>query len=253
MKLHFRVTSVAIFALIVVIVGCKSVGSTNSKTSVKTDTAHSSTSAGGGTTATNDASAPLPDVPGKYNVVGTNPNGSTYKGTLEVVQHGDVYEFRWSAGVTYNGVGIKNGDVVAVSFTGGGNGKGCGVVDYLITSDGTLDGRWGYWGTNESGTEKATRTAGSGLLSTYAATGSNPDGRQYKANLVVARFGKLYGFAWSNHTEGIGIERGDHVSVGIGGARCGFVSYEIKSDGSLDGVWGGYGTDKTGTEKATKQ
>jgi hypothetical protein len=43
------------------------------------------------------------------------------------------------------------------------------------------------------------------------------------------------------------------VAVGIGGARCGFVAYEIKSDGTLDGIWGGYGSDKTGTEKAAKQ
>ena len=43
------------------------------------------------------------------------------------------------------------------------------------------------------------------------------------------------------------------IAVGIGGARCGFVSYEVKSDGTLDGVWGGYGSEKTGTEKATKQ
>ena len=43
------------------------------------------------------------------------------------------------------------------------------------------------------------------------------------------------------------------LSVGIGGSRCAFVAYEIKPDGTLDGVWGGYGSDKTGTEKATKK
>ena len=31
------------------------------------------------------------------------------------------------------------------------------------------------------------------------------------------------------------------------------VTYEIKADGSLDGVWGGYGSERSGTEKATKQ
>jgi hypothetical protein len=29
--------------------------------------------------------------------------------------------------------------------------------------------------------------------------------------------------------------------------------YQAQSDGSLDGIWGGGGSDKTGTEKATKQ
>jgi hypothetical protein len=31
------------------------------------------------------------------------------------------------------------------------------------------------------------------------------------------------------------------------------VAYEIKPDGMLDGVWGGYGSEKTGTEKATRK
>ena len=40
--------------------------------------------------------------------------------------------------------------------------------------------------------------------------------------------------------------------MGIGGSRCGFVMYQVQSDGGLDGIWGG-GSDKTGTEKATRQ
>ena len=63
----------------------------------------------------------------------------------------------------------------------------------------------------------------------------------------------LYRFVWSNNTDGVGIKQGNNVAVGIGGARCGFVSYEVKSDGTLDGVWGGYGSQKVGFEKATKQ
>lgn len=287
MKINIRLTAILSVALIAAFAGCKAstnkatantdagtdTSSGNSSSTSASDTAagdHATTNATNATTSSastsstsstansssvansHPTSAPIANVPGRYNIIGTNPNGSIYKGALEVVEHGDVYEFRWNAGRQYNGVGIRNGDVIAVSFADGAQGKGCGVVDYVIMDDGTLDGRWGYWGTNESGTERAVRTAGSGLLSTYAATGTNPNGTQYRANLVVAQFGKLYGFAWSNHTEGIGIERGDHISVGIGGKRCGFVSYRVKPDGTLDGVWGGYGTDQTGTEKATK-
>ena len=118
---------------------------------------------------------------------------------------------------------------------------------------GALDGKWGYWGVNEAGAEKATRTGGSSLTGDYDATGKNPDGKEYKAKLTVEPAGNLYRFVWSNNTDGMGIKQGSNVAVGIGGARCGFVAYEIKSDGTLDGIWGGYGTDKTGTEKATKQ
>ena len=69
---------------------------------------------------------------------------------------------------------------------------------------------------------------------------------------TVEPAGNLYRFVWSNNTDGVGIKQGDNIAVGIGGTRCGFVSYEIKADG-LDGIWGGYGSDRTGTEKATKQ
>ena len=76
---------------------------------------------------------------------------------------GDVYQFRWNAGSQYDGVGVQNGNIVAAAYTTGTDGKGCGVVDYDIRGDGALDGKWGYWGTNEAGTESATRTSGSGL------------------------------------------------------------------------------------------
>jgi hypothetical protein len=163
---------------------------------------------------------------------------------------GDVYQFRWDAGSQYDGVGIQNGNIIAVSYTTGANGKGCGVVDYDIQGDGTLDGKWGYWGTNEMGTETATRTGGSSLVGEYDATGKNPDGKQYKAKLTVEPAGNLYHFVWSNNSDGVGIKRGNNVAVGIGGTRCGFVTYQVQSDGSLDGLWGGMGIDKTGTEKA---
>jgi hypothetical protein len=184
--------------------------------------------------------------------VGSNPDGGQYKGALEVISHGSVYQFRWNAGTQYDGVGVANGNVVAVAFASGTNGKGCGVVDYEIASDGALDGKWGYWGMNDAGTEKAAPVGGSGLAGDYDATGRNPDGKQYKAKLTVEPAGNLYRFVWSNNTDGVGVKQGTNIAVGIGGARCGFVAYEIKPD-ALEGIWGGYGTDKTGTEKATRQ
>jgi hypothetical protein len=202
---------------------------------------------------TTPPSMPTTNIAGKYNVTGTNPDGAAYKGTLDVIAHGDVYQFRWNAGSQYDGVGIINGDVAAVSFTSGENGEGCGVVDYVIQSDGTLDGKWGYWGVNESGTERATRTSGSGLEGQYDASGKNPTGKDYRTKISVESNGELYRFIWTNNTEGVGIRQGSNIAVGIGGNRCGFVAYQIKPDGTLDGIWGGSGSDRTGTEKAVKQ
>ena len=245
-------TTLGLALLFACLIGCKSGGTSTSSTTNKTNSPTNTSSST--TTAPSNTSAPAtpPDIAGKYNVAGSNPGGGNYKGTLEVIHQGDVYQFRWNAGTQYDGVGVANGNVVAVSFANGSNGKGCGVVDYEITGDGALDGKWGYWGVNEAGTEKATRTSGSGLAGDYDATGKNPDGKEYKAKLTVEPAGNLYRFVWSNNTDGVGIKQGNNVAVGIGGKRCGFVAYEISSDG-LDGIWGGYGSDQTGTEKATKQ
>jgi hypothetical protein len=246
MKLQSRHHALILMALLIAsVMACKSSGTSTSSTTNSTDAPKNTGST------TNAPIAPA-DIAGKYNIVGTNPDGGSYKGTLEIIPHGDVYQFRWDAGTQYDGVGVANGNVVAVAFANGANGKGCGVVDYEIAGDGTLDGRWGYWGVDAAGSEKATRSGGSGLEGEYDATGKNPDGKEYKTKLTVEPAGKLYRFVWSNNTDGVGIKRGTNVAVGIGGKRCGFVAYQIKPDG-LDGIWGGYGTDQTGTEKATKQ
>jgi hypothetical protein len=248
-----KLAVIAFVLLVATVIGCKMSSSTSSNNansnSNSNDAAKNSNKPSNNTTAT----APAPNIAGKYNVTGTNPTGSVYKGTLEVIAHSDVYQFRWNAGAQYDGVGIQNGNIVAAAYTTGQNGQGCGVVDYDIKSDGALEGKWGYWGINEAGTESATRTSGSSLEGEYEASGKNPNGKQYKARLTVEPAGNLYRFVWSNDTDGIGIKRGSNVAVGIGGTRCGFVTYEVQSDGTLDGIWGGGGSDKTGTEKAVKQ
>ena len=93
------------------------------------------------------------------------------------------------------------------------------------------------------------RVSGRGLEGEYNAAGSNPDGKRYQVDISVQAAGSGYKFTWSNKSEGFGIRRGDNVAVGIGGERCGFVAYEIKADGSLDGVWGGYGSQGPGLRR----
>src|ERR1700730_512326 len=156
------------FALLIAcVIGCKSSSSSTSSTTTKTDDPKNANSTSA--TTTNP-----PDISGKYNVAGSNPNGAMYKGTLVIVPRGDVYQFRWDAGTQYDGIGVANANVVAVAFTSGGNGNGCGVVDYTIQDSGALEGTWGYWGVNQAGTETATRTSGSGLEGEYEAAGKNP-------------------------------------------------------------------------------
>lgn len=201
------------------------------------------------------------DIVGRYDVTGTNEDGGPYQGELEVTRHGEVYQFHWNVGEQYEGIGVQNGSVVAVAFSGVTDGNGetwgrplgpdCGVVTYNLLADGTLDGKWGYWGVNEAGTERAVLTRGSSLAGVYDMTGHNPDGREYQGKISVEPAGAGYKFAWSNNTSGFGIKQGEVVSVGIG-PHCGFVAYEIKPGGVLDGAWGSYGISKTGTERATR-
>ncbi len=225
-----------------------------------TTTAPSSNSPTPTTKSDNSATKPAekPSTPteieGSYAVTGTNPSGAAYKGDLEVIKHDKVYQFRWTAGKPYDGVGVLRDGVVAVSFCDGADGMGCGVVSFVVAADGSMDGTWGMWGTNESGTEKATRTGGSGPVEgEYTLAGKNPDGSDYKGTLVVTKAGAGYNLVWNNGNTGFGIRRGEVLTVGFGGSKCSFVAYEVKPDGTLEGVWGGAGATQTGTETARKK
>lgn len=204
-----------------------------------------------------NVSTPAKNIAGNYQISGTNVEGlGAYKGYLTVTERGEVYQFSWDvAGKNYDGVAVQTDNSVAVSYTEGTDGKGCGVVLYKINSDGSLDGKAGYWGNNNSENEKATRTKGTDLAGEYEVKGTNPDGKEYKNQLSITPSGPAYLFKWTgdNTLEGVGIRQGNFVTAGFGGKQCAFVSYELKPDGSLDGKWGGLGTTTFGSEKATKK
>lgn len=215
------------------------------------------------TTASNAAPAPTPapgakaSIAGNYDATGTNnQGGGSYKANLVVTARDDVYQFSWeSGGKKYDGVGVETGNTVAVSFTDGTNGKGCGVVLYTIGADGSLDGKAGYWGVNKAESEKGTRKSGSDLAGTYDISGTNVDRKEYKGTLDVKAEGAGYSFKWNagGAFDGFGVKQGDKAVVGFGGKQCGFVAYEIKPDGTLEGKWGGQGNTSLGTETAKKK
>lgn len=212
----------------------------------------------GGTTGSGTSQAPSKvNIAGDYDAAGTNPDGKgTYKADLTVTPRDDVYQFSWKSGSTnYDGVGVSTDNAVAVSYTTGTNGRGCGVVLYKINSDGSLDGKAGYWGVNKSESEKAKRTSGSDLEGSYNIAGTNTEGKAYKGTLVVTKAGQGYKFAWNagNLFDGFGIRAGDLVAVGFGGKQCAFVAYDIKPEGTLDGKWGAETSTTLGTEVAKKK
>jgi hypothetical protein len=81
------------------------------------------------------------DVTGTYEVVGANPSDGEYKGKAEITKDGDLFEIKWTIGdnESYEGVGILQGDIFAVSFK---TGTTHGVVSYKVSIE-KLDGKWG--------------------------------------------------------------------------------------------------------------
>lgn len=223
--------------------------------------------AGNNAPAANDNAAPVSDVgsakqngvsiAGDYTVSGSNPDGTEkYEGELTITPRDDVYQFSWvSGGKSSDGVGVMTGNKIAVAFTEGSDGTGCGVVLYKVLANGDLDGKAGYWGVNSFETEMAKRLDGDDKLAHYEVTGKNTEGQSYTGKLTVKEDGEGYSFEWNTGsvTKGFGIRQNDTATVGIGGPQCAFVAYDIKPDGSLDGKWGGQKSKTFGSEIAKKK
>ncbi|MEO6049861.1 MAG: hypothetical protein ABIP78_00825 [Pyrinomonadaceae bacterium] len=195
-------------------------------------------------------------IAGEYDATGTNPTGTEYKAGLVVTPHDDVYQFTWTSGKnSYDGVGVRSDSEVAVSFTDGASGKGCGVVLFTINKDNSLDGKIGYWGNNSMETEKATPKSAGSLDGVYDIVGKNPDGKACKGKLIVIQSGDGYTFDWEAGTSfsGYGLRAGDYIAVGFGGKHCSFVGYDVQSDGTLKGKWGSQFARKFGTEIAKRK
>jgi hypothetical protein len=82
--------------------------------------------------------AQVATIAGNYNVSGTNPDASTYTGTVVVSQvDGNQYRFDWSvANQTFTGTGILNGNTISVDW-----GQDFPVI-YQVGTNGVLNGTW---------------------------------------------------------------------------------------------------------------
>lgn len=83
------------------------------------------------------------DLNGTYLCEGTRPDGAVYRGTVSIVRHNGTYQLLWSVGdeEQYLGIGILNGDVLAVSYFGGAP----GVVAYRVEQAATSARLVGQW------------------------------------------------------------------------------------------------------------
>ncbi len=248
--------SIGILSLIAVIFIALSIacGGSSTNTTSNTTTNTTTTASPASSPSTSTTSAKKLDIAGKYDATGSNPDGGgQYEAELNVTPRDDVYQFSWaSGGKSYDGVGVLSDNRVAVSYTDGANGKGCGVALFKIAADGSMSSKNGYWGENKMEIETATRTSGTDLEGEYTIAGKNPKGEAYKGTLKVTKDGDGYVFNWNtgNAFSGFGIRAGEFVAVGFGGKQCAFVGYDVLDDGTLAGKWGSQNSKKFGTETA---
>lgn len=210
-------------------------------------------------TSTADTTTPAQStsIEGEYAIQGTNPDGSSYEGSLSITSLGeDKYELKWSAGNDYQGIGFLRGETLAVGW----GSASCTVAAYDVQSDGSLQGEWALVGQPAVGAETATpaQAASDGKIDgDYTVTGKNLQGKEYKGTLTITPHDKVYQFSWDVGAafEGIGLQNGQEIVVGWSTTpdeECGVVAYQV-TDGKLEGDWGVYGTNETGTEVATKK
>lgn len=83
------------------------------------------------------AGGSLRGIDGRYKAEGLNADGSSYSGTVDIVQQGDAVEITWNVqGQTFRGAGQIEGRVVTIDW-----GEATPVV-YVVMEDGELHGTW---------------------------------------------------------------------------------------------------------------
>jgi hypothetical protein len=110
------------------------------------------------------------DPTGTFDVVGINPGGGKYRGSVQIERHGEVYRVVWQvSGTRYIGTGLgakyDNGrfvvgpaspDDVAISIGYVSSGT-FGQAFYAEVSEGIWKGVWTYAGSDRISTEEWTR------------------------------------------------------------------------------------------------
>ena len=105
-------------------------------------------------TAAFSASASAQSVGGKYNVQGTNFDGSSYAGTAVITRSSDsTCRIHWQTGSSSDGFCMLAGGSLAAAYKMGGD---VGLVLYNLQPDGTLKGVWTIADKSGAGTETLT-------------------------------------------------------------------------------------------------
>lgn len=97
------------------------------------------------------------------------------------------------------------------------------------------------------------------VAGTYTGGGTNPGGAgSYDCDVVITKTGEVYSVQWyfggALGYDGVGVMKNGLFCVGFANPEgYGVVVYDVKADGSLEGVWTGPGAEELGTETLTKK
>ena len=195
----------------------------------------------------------MEELPGSYTFSREIPDGTSQRGSLKVTGSGIGFRFDWAG--TTSGLALVIGSSVAVSSH-----EDCGVVFYDIYPDRSMSAMWLDWGDSHPGTEflePASAMQGKEITGRYIIEGYNPDGSDYGGTVEIKKLGDAFDVYWetgggTSNFEGIGIIRDQRLAVSYGDSSCAVYHYQVRDDGSLEGVIGFPGG-KTGTEIAAPE
>lgn len=98
------------------------------------------------------APANAQSIGGVYEAVGTNLDGSSYRGTATItLTSSTTCKIRWqTGGTTSQGICMRNGSAFSAAYV---LGRAIGLVIYNVQQNGTLQGIWTVAGSEGVGTE----------------------------------------------------------------------------------------------------
>lgn len=106
------------------------------------------------------AASEVIDPRGVWALEGRNPDGTPYRGRVQVKEQGNGYLVRWQTGPdqAFVGFGLRSGDSFAVAFTDDGRLQGMAI--YGMENPDELGGIWSYLSRGDLGAEVWTRISG---------------------------------------------------------------------------------------------
>lgn len=194
---------------------------------------------------------------GDYRLRGNNPDGSRYRGTLEIEGEPDgVLTLNWDTNGSYDGVGIAEGNILAAAH--GNDGDVCNAAAFVIADDGSLSARWASFDGRGPSTEDAAAVVPGppGVEGSFAIEGVNADGNDYSGSMDIVASGAAFEVVRQVGgilVRGSAIKRGNVLAVAFGDETCAVVVYRQGADGHLDGRWGASGVRTPGEERATPE